>query len=354
MHIFEHGMKIKICFFLLAFTNLAFAQIGGMGTYRFLYVSPNARIAALGGNAISTPDADVNLVSQNPSLLNKNNNNQIGLNFVNYFADISAGEANYARHFDSLKTTFAAGIQYINYGKFNKTAADGQDLGTFSAGEYNLHFSAARAYKQYSYGATLKVINSNLEAYNSFGVAIDVAGNWTSPDKLLLLSAVVSNFGTQLKTYTEGNYEKIPYNVQLGFSKKFEHNPFRIGVIAHNLQSPGKLLYQIENRQLISLETGEPVQEDFTILQKTMSHLIFNTELIFGKTLNVRFGYNPMRQRELALNNIRGFNGFSWGFGIKINRFQVAYGLGGYMPGKNTNTFSIITRIDDFKKAKNN
>lgn len=345
-------MRIRFLLLCLLLSKLGWSQIGGLGTYQFLNVSSNARIAALGGSAISTPDADINLVSFNPSLLKKENHNQLGLNFVNYFTDISAGELNYARHFDSLDITFASGIQYINYGNFVKTAPDGQVLGDFSAGEYNLHFTAAKTIKKINYGATLKLIYSNLETYYSSGAAVDLGANWISKDKLMLVTAMVSNVGTQFKSYTNDNYENIPYNVQLGFSKKFEHNPFRFGVILHNLQSPGKLLYQIDSRQQISLETGNIIADDFTLAQKAMSHVIINTELILGKSLNIRFGYNAMRQRELALNNIRGFNGFSWGFGIRLNRFQCSYGYGGYMPGKNTNTFSIVTRLDDFKRSK--
>jgi hypothetical protein len=354
IHIFENGMKLKFLLFCILVSKLGLAQIGGLGTYQFLNVSSNARIAALGGSAISTPDADINLVSFNPSLLKKENHNQLGLNFVNYFTDISAGELNYARHFDSLNITFASGIQYINYGNFVKTAPDGQVLGDFSAGEYNLHVTASKTYKKINYGATLKLIYSNLETYYSSGAAIDLGASWVSKDKLSLVTAVISNFGTQFKSYTNDNYENIPYNVQLGFSKKFEHNPFRFGVILHNLQSPGKLLYQIDSRQSVSLETGELIPFESSFLDKALSHVIVNTELILGKSLNIRFGYNAMRQRELALKDIRGFNGFAWGFGIRLNRFQCSYGYGGYMPGKNTNTFSIVTRLDDFKRSKKN
>jgi hypothetical protein len=333
--------------------KVVLAQIGGMGTYQFLQVPSNARINALGGNAISTPDADINLVSINPSLLTQKNHKQIGANYINYFSDIKAGELNFGFHSDSLKTSFAAGIQYMNYGNFVKTSPDGQVIGTFNAGEYNYHITAARTYQQFSYGATLKFINSNLETYNSFGIAADFGANWRSEDNLILVTTVLSNIGQQLTTYTSNNQENIPYNLQVGFSKKFAHNPFRIGIIAHNLQNPGKLLYQITNRQFTSLETGLPIEEDFNLLQKAMSHIIINTELLLGKSIQVRFGYNTLRNRELSLNNIRGMNGFSWGLGLKLNRFHFAYGYGGFIPGRNTNSFSVITRIQDFKRAKN-
>lgn len=346
-------MRKKIALLFMLVYKIGSAQIGGMGTYQFLNVPSNARINALGGNAISTPDADINLVSYNPSLLNKKNHKQIGANYINYFSDIKAGELNFGFHSDTLNTSFSAGIQYMNYGNFTKTSPDGQVLGTFTAGEYNYHVSAAKTYNQFSYGATLKFIYSNLEAYNSFGVAADLAANWRSDDELMLVTAVLGNIGTQISTYTQNNYENIPYNLQIGFSKKFAHNPFRIGIIAHNLQSPGKLLYQIPNRQFTSLETGLPIEEEFSILSKAMSHLIINTELLLGKSIQIRFGYNALRNRELSLNNIRGMNGFSWGVGLKLNRFHFAYGYGGFIPGRNTNSFSVITRIQDFKRANN-
>ncbi len=345
----------KLFFLILSSQCLwAQAQLGGMGTYQFLYTQANARIAALGGNAIATPDNDINLVSQNPSLLNNNFKHQIGLNFVNYFADIKGGDFNYGFHIDTIKTSFSVGLQFLNYGDFTKTSPDGQVLGTFYAGEYNLHFSAARVYKQFQYGATLKVINSNMETYNSYGVAGDVAGSWFSKDRLMMATAVISNIGTQIKTYRADNYEAIPYNVQLGWSKKFEHNPLRIGIIAQNLQSAGKLLYQIDNRnnKQINFETGLPTPEKFTIFDHALVHLVVNAELVFGKTLNIRFGYNEMRRREMSLTDVRGMNGFSWGFGVKINRFQISYGSGVYMTSRHTNNFSIVTRLDDFKRKK--
>ncbi len=54
----------------------------------------------------------------------------------------------------------------------------------------------------------------------------------------------------------------------------------------------------------------------------------------------------------MKINYVRGFNGFSWGFGIKVSKFQFSYGYGGYMPGRNTHAFTIVTRLEDFKKAK--
>ena len=40
--------------------------------------------------------------------------------------------------------------------------------------------------------------------------------------------------------------------------------------------------------------------------------------------------------------------GFSWGFGVKINRFKIAYGSTGYHLNGGSNLFSITTNIKDF------
>jgi hypothetical protein len=346
-------MKKGITLFLFMLSACwVHAQIGGNGTYQFLTVSPNARINALGGYAIATPDADLHLSGQNPALLKKENDRQVGFSYLNYFTDIGAGEFRFAKHFDSIQTTFSAGLQYMSYGNFTRTSPDGQELGTFTAGEYNYHVSAARKYEQFSYGATLKFIYSNLDAYSSLGAAIDVGGTWQSEDELTMVSAVVSNVGAQITTYTQQNREQIPNNIQIGITKKFAHAPFRFGVVAHNLQQPGQLLYNISNRNIISLETGEPIQDQFSVLQKAMAHMVFNTELLLGKTLNFRFGYNILRKREMELSQARSMGGFTWGFGLRLSKFNFSYGFGGFVPGRNSNSFSVITNLHDFKKSK--
>jgi len=346
-------MKGSLSFLLLVVIGFAAkAQIGGNNTYQFLTVSPNARINGLGGYAIATPDADLHLSGQNPALLRKENDWQVGFSYLNYFTDIGAGEFRFAKHFDSIQTTFSAGVQYITYGNFTRTAPDGQEMGTFSAGEYNYHVSAARTYEQYSYGATLKVIYSNLDAYSSVGLAADLGGTWKSENELTTISVVLSNIGTQLKTYTQDNREALPNNLQIGITKKFAHAPFRFGIVAHNLQKPGKLLYNIADRNIISLETGEPIEDQFSTFQKAMAHLVFNTELLLGKSLNFRFGYNMLRKREMELSQARSSGGFTWGFGLRISKFQFSYGFGGFIPGRNSNSFSVITNLHDFKKGK--
>ena len=347
-------MRKLLSLFLIILSALAVsAQIGGTNTYQFLTLQPNARIAALGGSAIANPDNDMNLAIQNPSLLRSEMNNQVTYNYVSYVAGIGAGYAGITHHFDSIGT-FALGIQYINYGDFARTAPNGDALGIFHAGEYNLHISYARRYHDFSFGGALKIINSTLEEYNSYGIAADVSATYYSKDSLLTLACVISNVGTQLKTYRPDNKETLPLNMQLGVSKKLLKAPLRFSLIANHLENPRGLMYQNANKPGLTkdLETGLIQLENINWAMKTMSHLNLSAEIILSKNFYIGFGYNYLRRWELKLDQYGGFSGFSWGFGVKISKFQLAYGHTGYSAGYGTDHFSFIINMNEFMKKK--
>lgn len=331
------------------------AQLGGTSTFAFLLNQPGARISALGGYAIATKDSDVNLLIQNPALLDSTFKNQLGYNHVSLFADIDAGDVTYAFKLNR-KFNMAAGIQYVDYGSFNRTTPDGISMGTFTAGEYCYHLTTAyRRNEHLNYGMNVKFIYSNLESYNSTGLAADLAANYYIPKKRINLCVIASNIGSQITTYRSGNYEALPFNLQIGFSKKFEHNPLRISIIAHNLQNLGHNVYQIANRnnQNVSLETGLPIEEDLTVFKEVMSHMVFNSELILSRTFMIRLGYNYLRRREIGLTDQMGVAGFSWGIGLRISKFIISYGSASYMVNRATNHFSITIYPGEFIKKKN-
>jgi len=336
-------------FFILPMS--VFAQIGGINSYGFLNNYPNARIAALGGSAIATTDNDAGLVIQNPSLLNASMDKQLSMNYNRYWADSGAGYCGYAfntKKFGPLMT----GVQYINYGIFDKKDIDNSSLGSFAANEFALHLSTSRKIDKWTLGVTSKFVYSVLETYKGTGVAADVGVNYKSEDSLAVFTAVVNNLGYEISTYTGQDRKMYPMNIQVGFSKKFAHNPLRISLIAHDLQKIGNLLYQNQekNNRNIDLSTGLPIEEDFTSISYIMSHLIINTELVFGKGLLLRFGYNDLRRRELALPDARTWAGFSWGFGIKVRRFMFSYGSASFYSSNATNHFSIIANLQSLNK----
>lgn len=344
-------LTITLSCFLL---SPLFGQIGGTTVYNFLNLHSNAKINALGGYAISIYDADVNLALQNPALLKPEMHNQATMNYMRFVSDISAGYFGYGYSIDSLNT-LSAGIQYINYGNFTRTNENGEVLGDFTASEHNIHISYGRKLREkLSLGATLKFINSSLSVYQSIGLATDLGINYFDPENLFSVSGVISNAGMQLTTYTDNNRENLPLNVMVGFSKKFLHNPLRISVTAHHLEKPGKLLYVNEARpgQNRDLETGKVVLDKITVVDKIAAHLNVSTEILLGKFMYVGFGYNHLRRYEMKLANSSGVAGFSWGFGLKFKKFQLAYGSSAYHAAYSTNSFSFALFINEFAKGK--
>jgi hypothetical protein len=317
-------------------------------------LQPNARIAAMGGSAISLNDNDMNLAIQNPSLLRKEMDNQITYNHVFLFNGISAGYAGFTKHLETVGT-FAFGLQYINYGSFTETTDNGEVVGTFSAGEYCLNMGYAKQLsEELSVGGQVKGIYSSLAGYTSLGLATDIGATYNNEEKLFTVAATINNVGRQLKSYTNGNTEELPFNTRIAFSKKFHHNPFRFTVVANHLEKPGKLLYENNEKPGLrkDLETGEIIPETFNFANKTLAHLTFGSEVLLGKHFYVALAYNHLRRWEMKLEETGGFAGFSWGFGLRVSKIQLAYGNTGYYVGHGTNHISFIFNLSEFTKKK--
>ena len=159
------------------------AQIGGSHAYEFLNLTTSARIAAMGGNFLTIKDDDITLSLANPSLITAKMDNHLSLSYVDYYSDINYGYATYSKTFKELGS-FTIGMQYINYGKFTKADETGETYGNFFASDNALHIGWGRQLdSNFSIGSNLKLIYSSYDIYNSFGIAVDVAGSYHSTEK---------------------------------------------------------------------------------------------------------------------------------------------------------------------------
>jgi hypothetical protein len=320
----------------------AFGQIGGESTYDFLNLTNSARMAALGGNQVALSDSlDLNVSFNNPSLLSPYVQNMLVLNYVNYFAGINYGYASYSFK-TGLPGNFAVGMHYINYGSFLEALPNGQKTGlTFNAAEYALNLIWSNEYKQFTYGINLKPIFSQFESYQSFGIAADLGISHFSKNKLTVASVVARNIGTQITTYYDGaDRESIPFDLQVGISKKLEHAPFRFAATMQHLQK-WDLAKPVEDN------TGTtPVYKEEPFSKKFMRHMVFGVELLPSPNFTIRAGYNHQIRQELRLDEKMSTVGFSWGFGIRISRFQFSYGSGRYHLAGSSNLVSVAIRLD--------
>ncbi|NTW33897.1 MAG: type IX secretion system protein PorQ, partial [Bacteroidetes bacterium] len=286
-----------------------------------------------------------------PSLLTTKMNNEIALSFVDYFSDINYGFVSYSRNFKKYGM-FDASMQFINYGKFTNADATGETYGTFTAGEYALNIGWGRQLDSlFSIGANLKNIYSNLGDYHSYGIAVDVAGTYSNSKKQLTATFLALNIGRQLAYYTQGNNEPLPFELQIGVSKKLSHTPFRLSLVVRHLEK-WDLTYTdpADIKPTVDPLTGEalPEKKFSKFLDKGMRHVVIGGEFLPTKNFTIRLGFNYERRKELLVESKSGTVGFSWGFGFKIKKFNFSYARAAYHLAGSPNNITISTNLSQY------
>jgi hypothetical protein len=343
--------KILFTFYAINFIYVtAQAQTGGNNTYEFLNLSTSARVAALGGNILSVRDNDLNLAFQNPAVLDSSMSKTLVLNYVPYFLDIKYGYVAYAQQYKKLGT-FSAGIHYVDYGDFMRADVTGyRDGTTFGAKEYSFNLAFARpVYTRVSAGITLKVIYSSLEEFTSFGLAADLGIVYNNVKNNFGIAATLKNIGAQLSTYTPGNHEPIPFEIQLGTSYRLPKAPLRISLTLQHLEKFNLSYVNTNKSNETDPITGEIKEQKISLFEKIGRHVILGGEILVTQNLNLRIGYNYMRRKDLGLETRKGISGFSGGFGFRISKFHFSYGRAAYHLAGASNLFSVTTNLGDFR-----
>lgn len=343
--------NILLYIFIIASSVQVFAQIGGENVYKFLSIPTSARATTLGGSYHSIYDNDVSLSVQNPATLNPEMHKQISMSYIPYFGGVSFGNFNYVHKFKPA--TFQFGATYLNYGILPEYDEYGTQIGLIKANDIVLQAGAGRSYKgKYKFGANAKLITSQLGQFTSVGMAFDLAAMWVDTAHNVNISLNVTNLGFQMKSYRKGNQEFLPVDVQLSFSHRLKHVPFRFIVTAHHLYQ-WDIRYDDPNvvTQSSSLFDDEKeVKPAVKVIDNIARHLTFGGEIYIGKIITLGLAYNHLRRAELALPTYGGLAGFSFGMGLHINRFSLEYGFAKYALPSSIN--HITLNIDLGKNIK--
>lgn len=341
--------------FLLSFLTISLtlplcAQVGGISAYEFLNLPNSATVAGMGGHHIALMDDDLSLALRNPSLLNPEMDQKFALSHAFHPAGISNSSLAYGTYRENLKATFQAGLQFASYGgDLVRRDNTGQALGTFSASDYAFTVGAARQFEErLSVGANLKLISSQLAGFSSIAIGADAGIHYVDTSGLFGISLVARNFGRQLTKYDPTSLrEPMPFELQIGINKELRYLPFRFSLIYRYLDR-WNVLFDDPNteNQSIFLAFGEEATQrgaGAIFLDNLARHLVFNGELMVGKSRNLRlrFGYNHGLQRELRLTDFRSGAGFTYGFAFRTKRFAIAYGRTTYHLGGGVNQLGL-------------
>ncbi len=310
----------------LLFASSAFAQpattigadpnSGRAELYDLLKRVPTPRAAAMGNTFVAIKN-DPNTIFSNPAALSS----QIPRDSVAPGTNLSVAVSALGIGITQGSIAFSApapemlgenswvgvGVLYNSYGTFQGADNVGQLTNQFSAGDFilSLAYSGVVPDKPFHYGIALKFISSGLApGYSSSGLAADLGVFYESKPLLLTIGLSATNIGKEL-SYYDGVKEALPFNLQLGVSKKLERLPLTVHLAFHNLtrDREGRNLFYALN--------------DFSI----------GGEFIIAKIMRLRFGYENQERRDLQVPEGLGLGGFSTGLGIVLKKLQLDYSL---------------------------
>ena len=302
----------------LLFSNLLYAQTG-QSAFAFLRLPASPYISALGGTNISVISEDNANAYQNPALLARITAPVLSLSYMNYVADINMGSAFFSKA-ASKRAVWGVGMIYANYGNFTEATETNDLIGTFGAKDMALHgVYSYRLTERWSGGITGKAIYSSFVDYNSFALGVDLGLNYYNENENFSASLAVKNIGGQIVKYTNEE-EEMPWDVQLGFSKKLAHAPFRLHITGKYLNVWDLSLY----RESTNTNFGVPTRTSDSFLKTFSKHLVFGLDFLPAKNFYLAFGYNPKVADDFVVMEQKGFYGFTIGTGFNIKRYRVS------------------------------
>jgi len=327
----------KIAGFSVFLTLSLSAQEGG-NVFSFLRLPTSSHVNALGGHSVSLIEPDPSLVFHNPALLGGEMDGMINLNFMNYLAGIRAGSAIYTKNVRE-RGAWGIGAVYYSFGTMKEVSAENIILGDFAPLNVSLNaFYSHDLSEKWRGGFSFKFLYSGFVEYTSFGLAADAGLSYFDPDKELSFGILLKNIGAQLKAY-DSRREKLPWDIQMGLTKKMDHAPLRISVTAMYLNQ-WRFSYIDESLQQSDL------QDNFV---RTLSkHLVFGVDFIPSSNFWVGMGFNPKVNMDLKLISGNGLGGFSAGGGFRVSMFDVSASVARYHPSALSLMLSISTSLSGF------
>ena len=279
------------------------------GVFNFLRLPFSAHAAALGGNNISLIEDDISLAFHNPALLINVSDNTLHLNYMTYISDSKVAGAMYDKVLGE-RSVAAVAARYVDYGSFDGYDENNSAMGSFAAKdiEVKLMYSYLLS-DRISGGVSGKFISSKYESYNSIALGVDLGLNYYNEDSDFSASLVLANLGGQVKAFDDKT-EKLPFDVQLGFSKRLSHAPLRVSVTLNNLNHWDKDHFY----------NADGSEDNFS--EMLLKHAVFGADLMLGKNFQVSLGYNYRISQELSVSGSK-WDGLTAGANMSVKRVKL-------------------------------
>ena len=334
---------MRVFFLIVSLIPLAAcAQVlGGNAAFNFLKYSATPQLTALGGVNVSQVNGDPGLAFYNPALLKPTMHTRMNAVFNDHYGGVSVYHLSMAYDLPSIRTSFQWGMNYFNYGKIRETDPSGNEMGEWRPIDWMMQVSAARAYLgKWNYGASLKFFQSDYGQYRSNGVAVDFGILFSDTAHGFSAAALVQHLGTQFRRYGDLQ-EDLPFDLQLGLSKRLAKAPFGFSLTAQRLNR-FDITY---NDTAFNNENG--FRERFGI-DELFRHLVLAATVYIGDRVEIYGGYNFLRRRELSVGaGGNGLHGFSTGLSVFLGKLSLQYARAYYQPGSALNQLGLNLKMNE-------
>lgn len=313
--------KALFVFLMMLGTLLVHAQSESQTEYNFLRLPVSARAAALGGDNITVIEDDEALIFHNPALLASVNDKTINLNYMNYMSGANMASASFNRIVRE-RASWAVSAQYVDYGKIKEVDENNVQTGEFSAKDLSLagYFSYMLT-NRLTGGISARLITSYLGDYNSIGFGVDLGLNYYDADREWSLGVVLKNLGGQLKAYHD-SFERMPFDIQMGVTKRFTGTPFRL------------------HATLVDLNHLD---------YKFLNHFVVGADVLLTESFWIGGGYNFRRADEMKITSANGGSshgaGLSFGAGLNLERFKLNLAYGKYHVSSSSLVLSVAYEL---------
>ena len=326
---------------LVAGSALGMSAQDGTSAYSFLNVTSSAKIYGLGGVNISLVDDDITVTEQNPALLGAEMSNMVALNYMRYLGGSNFAGLRYG-HAAGEHGAWSASVRYFGYGSMKEALPDGSIIGSFSPKDVAFGGSYAHDFtNRLRGGIALNALYSAYADYTAFAIATDLGLNYYDPDRDLSLSVVLANLGGQVKRFNE-HYDRLPFDVRLGWSQSFGTFPVRFSITAWNLTKWKLPYYETGDG---SSTTAPVTKEGFG--SNLFRHLVFGLDLISSPNYYVTLGYNYKTRTDMSTYSRSFLSGFSLGGGLRLRTVGIGLALAQPHTGGTTFMFNLSLNINE-------
>lgn len=343
------ALLIALPYLFLPISNASAQVLGGKNVFSFLDLPVSPHIASLGGYNVSLQSSDIALSSLNPALLRESMHQHLQMNYTSYPGKVQYGHALFGYHIEKYATTFAGSVQYIDYGSITQTDVSGNILGSFKPRDMALQLTASRRYlERWHYGISVQYIQSSYQQYKASGLAFHVGLSYLDTARHWQAGLVVRNMGRQLTTYTKDNQEPLPFDLQVGVSKRLEELPLQFSATIHHVHQFDVRYADPDFQEGTIISDGDTTSGSNTV-DKIFRHFVLAAQWDIGRYIELTASYNHLRRQELGLPQQRGMSGFSGGIGINTRRLQIRYTRSWYQRSEALNQLGINVPLMEWR-----